>query len=205
MSAQQLPAFFDQVPRIRVRDPLADWLGAAVGGVIEYGYADAVRLAGHSCPTVASAYWLCVRALNALYPDTLPVRGQVQVSLRDPVEAGTMGVVAGVASLITGAASAGGFKGIGGQFVRRDLLTFDALISTDLRFMRADTGAAVCAQAHLKQVPADARLAPLMQQCLSGQASSDDHAEFAHLWQDRVRRILLEHAYDDAVFEIEPA
>lgn len=31
-------------------DPLAEFLGAAEGGLIEYGYADAVKLAGHSCP-----------------------------------------------------------------------------------------------------------------------------------------------------------
>ena len=52
------PAFFEQVPGITVHDPLADLLGAAQGGLVHYGYADAVRLAGHSCPTVASAYWL---------------------------------------------------------------------------------------------------------------------------------------------------
>lgn len=50
------PEFFDTTPRIIVRDPLARFPGAADGGVIEYGYADVVRLAGHSCPTVASAY-----------------------------------------------------------------------------------------------------------------------------------------------------
>ena len=56
MSTERFPAFFDQVPRLVVRDPLADFLGAAEGGVLDYGYADAVRMAGHSCPTVASAY-----------------------------------------------------------------------------------------------------------------------------------------------------
>ena len=39
-----------------MRDPLARFLGAAEDGVIEYTYADTVKLAGHSCPTVASAY-----------------------------------------------------------------------------------------------------------------------------------------------------
>lgn len=49
----QLPAFFDEVPAIVVTDPLAETLGAAEGGLIEYRYVDAVKLAGHSCPTVA--------------------------------------------------------------------------------------------------------------------------------------------------------
>ncbi|SBT03218.1 hypothetical protein ACCAA_10140 [Candidatus Accumulibacter aalborgensis] len=49
------PEFFDSAPRIAVRDPLARFLGAAAEGIIEYAYSDAVKLAGHSCPTVASA------------------------------------------------------------------------------------------------------------------------------------------------------
>jgi hypothetical protein len=55
------PAFFDQAPVLRLHDPLAQLLGAATDGVIEYRYADAVRVAGHSCPTVAGA-WLCACA-----------------------------------------------------------------------------------------------------------------------------------------------
>ena len=47
------PEFFKQVPDITLADPLADFLGAAEGGLLRYGYADAVKLAGHSCPTVA--------------------------------------------------------------------------------------------------------------------------------------------------------
>ena len=77
------PAFFEQVPGITVHDPLADLLGAAQGGLVHYGYADAVRLAGHSCPTVASAYWLGVRALRALYGEAVPQRGAVAVELRE--------------------------------------------------------------------------------------------------------------------------
>ena len=52
------PESFDAAPRISVRDPLGRFLGAADDGATEYAYADAVKLAGHSCPTVASAYRL---------------------------------------------------------------------------------------------------------------------------------------------------
>ena len=106
MAASTFAPFFEQVPGIRLRDPLAQWLGAAQGGVIDYSYADAVRLAGHSCPTVASAYWLCVRSLQTLYPDTLPVRGQIEVQLREALDEGTTGVVASVVTLhdLTGVA-----------------------------------------------------------------------------------------------------
>ena len=75
-----LPAFYSHAPRVLVRDPLAELLGAADGGLIEYGYADAVRLAGHSCPTVAGAYLMARAGLRTLYPDTLPERGGVVVT-----------------------------------------------------------------------------------------------------------------------------
>ncbi len=202
MAASTFAPFFEQVPGIRLRDPLAQWLGAAQGGVIDYSYADAVRLAGHSCPTVASAYWLCVRSLQTLYPDTLPVRGQIEVQLREALDEGTTGVVASVVTLLTGAAGEGGFKGIAGQFVRRHRLSFGAPIAAELCFTRIDTGARVLAQADLKNVPADPRAPALMQRCIRGEVSEAEHAEFAQLWQDRVRRLLLEHAHDDAVFKI---
>ncbi|MDO9198298.1 hypothetical protein [Rhodoferax sp.] len=199
------PDFFDQVPRITLRDPLAELLGSATGGLLSYGYADAVRLAGHSCPTVAQAYWLGVRAVKALYGDGMPVRGNIQVSLRDPLEAGTTGVTASVLGLLTGAASDGGFAGLGGQFVRRGLLQFDADIETELRFSRTDTGQAVLAQGRAHSVPGDPQTMRLMQLCLSGQATDEQRALFGQLWQARVRSILLDHAWDDAVFSVRPA
>lgn len=61
------PSFFTEIPPIVVHDRLAEFLGAADGGVIEYRYADAVKLAGHSCPTVAGAFLLARRALASLY------------------------------------------------------------------------------------------------------------------------------------------
>lgn len=199
------PDFFDQVPRITLRDPLAELLGSATGGLLSYGYADAVRLAGHSCPTVAQAYWLGVRAVKALYGDEMPVRGNIQVSLRDPLAAGTTGVTASVLGLLTGAASGGGFAGLGGQFVRRGLLQFDADIETELRFNRTDTGQAVLAQGRAHSVPGDPHTMRLMQLCLSGQATDEQRTAFGQLWQARVRSILLDHAWDDTVFNIRPA
>ena len=55
MSSARFPAFFDQVPRLVVRDPLADFLGAAEGGVLDYGYADAVRTGQPCCAGVVTA------------------------------------------------------------------------------------------------------------------------------------------------------
>ena len=52
----------DHAPAIAVYDALAAFLGACDDGLITYRYIDAVRLAGHSCPTVAGAYLMTRRA-----------------------------------------------------------------------------------------------------------------------------------------------
>lgn len=147
------PEFFARVPTITLRDPLADLLGAAEGGLIEYHFADAVRLAGHSCPTVAGAWLMTVRALRALYGDEIPERGNIAVALRENIDSGVAGVIASVAGLLTGAAGEGGFKGLGGRYSRRNLLQFGVAGSSGMSFMRRDTNVAVDCELHLESVP----------------------------------------------------
>jgi len=197
-----LPDFYREVPRLRMRDPLADFLGAAEGGVLDYGYEDAVKLAGHSCPTVASAYALGCHALAALYPGELPERGGVRIDFAEPVDAGVTGVIASVLTLLTGAAQQGGFKGIGGRFVRRDLQAFAQHQPLALRFTRSDTGATLDAAAELAHVPPHAEMSELMRRCMRGQADAAETARFRAHWQDRVARILLEHWDDAEVFHL---
>lgn len=195
------PAFFDDVAGLTVFDPLAAFLGSTDDGLLHYRYADAVRLAGHSCPTVASAYWLARGAMMRLWAGETPVRGQVAVRLAGTVDAGTTGVVASVVTLLTGAAGDGGFAGISGQFVRRHLLEFGHTDQDlELAFTRTDTGTCVLAQAHVQRVRADPRTPALLPQALLPDASPTLRREFATLWQDRVRRLLLEHGDDSDVF-----
>ena len=104
----QAPAFFDEVPSIVMFDALAQTLGAAQDGLIEYCYLDAVKLAGHSCPTVAGAWLMTRTALARLYPGETPHRGEVRVAMREAQDVGVVGVIASVAGLITGAAGNGG-------------------------------------------------------------------------------------------------
>ncbi len=191
------PAFFQEIPAITSRDPLADLLGAAVDGLIEYRYADAVKLAGHSCPTVAGAWLMARRGLAALYGEEPPERGGIRVELRAAQNAGTAGVVGNVLSLITGAAGEGGFKGLGGNHARRDLLRFGVELPAELRLTRLDTGASVLLDYHPEAVPTDPEMAQLMARVVGGVADPWERIEFSQLWQDRVRRILLEHG-DDA-------
>lgn len=192
------PAFYSDVPTITLRDSLADFLGAAEGGILRYTYSDAVHLAGHSCGVVATA-WLMARAgLAALYGDGLPERGGVEVHLRDAQKHGTIGVTAAVLGLVTGAAGPGGFHGIGAthRFARRDLMVFDAGIEAPVALRRSDTGAGVLIEGNHQVVPMDDELKGLFARAVSGEAAPDEQIRFAILWQDRVRSLLLEHAND---------
>jgi len=198
------PDFFDAVPKIELYDPLAEFLGATEKGVLQYGYVDAVKLAGHSCPTVAAAYWSTCKALAALYPDTLPVRGEIRVEFSDDITTGVTGVIANVVSLLTGAMAENGFKGIGGHFDRRDHLFFSAGISDEMRFTRLDNNMAVRVESNLQHVPGSPRVPTLMASCIRNTANKEEVAEFRQLWQERVRRILLEYRDDPAVFVVTP-
>jgi len=156
------PDYFDAAPVITLYDPLAEFLGAVEGGVMQNRYLDVVKLSGHSCPTVACAFLMTRAALYALYAEKLPVRGEICVDFRDTQTEGTTGVVANVLALITGAAGPGGFKGIGGRYHRNGLLGFSAHIDGEILLTRTDTGAAVEVSANPERIPADSRLAKLL-------------------------------------------
>jgi hypothetical protein len=198
----KLPDYFDRVPKLRVHDPLAELLGCADRGEMEYGYADAVRLTGHSCPTVAAAYWLSWLSLAQLYPDGLPERGGIRVEFQDGARSGSTGVVATVVQLLTGAAGSTGFKGIGGRFNRAGLIRFSPDLLLTLRFVRLDTGEAVDAAADLSLVPPDPALEPLLARCVEGVAAAQERRRLAHLWHERVQRLLFDHADDPGVYVI---
>lgn len=201
-SRNAFPDFFAAAPTIRLRDPLADFLGAAADGVLEYRYTDVVKLAGHSCPTVASAYLMTRAALAALYPGALAERGGVRVDLPLPAHEGVSGVMGNVISYLTGAAGDGGFHGIGSRFDRRDLLSWGVDVNGQARFARCDTGERVCVTARTERVPGDPRLRDLLPRCLAGTATPQESALFRTLWQDRVRRLLTGHADDPQVIVV---
>ncbi|HTM28314.1 MAG TPA: hypothetical protein VL097_03045 [Rhodanobacter sp.] len=197
------PAFYDAAPRITMRDPLADFLGAAEDGLMEYTYLDAVHLAGHSCPTVAGAYLLARAALKALYPEQPAERGAIEVYMPGPEDEGVNGVIAQVLTLITGAAADNGFHGIGGHFVRQSLLSYaDTARSGDIQFTRRDNGKSVCVQLDLGSVPPAPNLRALLIAALSDSATAAQRKDFADAWQGRVQRLLLEHADDPAVLRL---
>ena len=198
-----LPAFFSAAPGIVLRDPLAELLGAAEGGLIEYGSADAVRLAGHSCPTVAGAYLMARAALRALYPDAVPERGSVVVTMSMAEEEGTTGVIAQVFTLLTGAAGNNGFHGIGGHHARHGLLRYGSNdLSCIAGFCRSDTGDTVYVSMDLSSVSPAPQMRMLMGRALAADATDAERAAFASVWQDRVRKLLLQHAEDARVIKV---
>jgi hypothetical protein len=183
------PSFFDQIPTITLRDPLAKFLGAVDDGFIRYSYPEVVKLTGHSCPTVAGAYLMTLKGLKQIYGDEVPERGAIQVEFRDSQQNGVTGVIANVVSFITGATTDNGFKGLGGNYDRRDLLFFEQPIDGVMRFQRLDTGAQATVNYNSGVVPASPEMMPALQQAMAPSASTQQKAQFAGIWQDRVRRI----------------
>ncbi len=198
------PSFFAQAPRLKVRDPLAAFLGASEDGILDYSYEDAVRLAGHSCPAVAGAYLMVINGLSYLYEDELPERGGVEVLMRDEHDQGTTGVLASVVTLLTGATAESGFQGIGPahRFARRDLLRFGADIEGVMALRRRDTGQGVVVDIDTGAVPHAEEMAAVMPRAVSGQADEAGLSSFAALWQDRVRRMLIDHADDPKLIHL---
>jgi hypothetical protein len=204
-AVMKYPEFFEKIPKISLYDPLAEFLGAVEDGILQYAYPDAVKLAGHSCPTVASAYWSTYKALSALYPESIPLRGGIQVAFSQSSTSGVTGVIANVVSMLTGAMSDNGFKGIGGRFDRRNLLFFPMEMQGEIRYTRLDTSQTVQLTTNLQPVPASPRLPGLMSRCIADTATPVEIAEFRQLWQERVRSILLDHGDDPEVFVITKA
>ncbi|MGH8326830.1 MAG: hypothetical protein ACRET2_08725 [Steroidobacteraceae bacterium] len=199
----RFPEFFAAAPVLRLYDPLAEFLGAEANGMLEYRYVDMVRLAGHSCPTVASAFLSVRAALLALYGQRVPERGRLLVEMRDEADDGVTGVIAAVAGAITGAAGPGGFAGIAGRFVRCGLLRFGASTPALMRLTRTDEGTAVEVEPHLERVPGDPHMGELLRSCATDVADEATRSRFRELWQARVRALLLEHADDPEVFEVQ--
>ncbi len=198
----QYPLFFECVESIVLRDPLSAVLGAFENGQIEYTYLDVVKSAGHSCPTVAGAYLMTWKALDALYPDCTPVRGEIKVAFKESESDGVAGVIGNVIAHITGATQRSGFKGLGGKFARHSLMSFGEDIFSSARFTRVDTGKSVDVFYDPSSVLPASTMAPLMQKVLSGTASETERKEFGRLWQERVEKILCNFNDDEAVVKV---
>ena len=107
--------FLKEVAPIRFKEPFAETLGAFTkkDAVVEYALTDVVKLAGHVCPTTVGAYLCCQKALKKLYPNEIPVRGDITITIHGEPHEGVYGVISQIFSFLTGAAPNTGFKGLG--------------------------------------------------------------------------------------------
>lgn len=196
------PEFFDQVQPIKLFDPLSAVLGTFENGEIEFSYLEVVKASGHSCPTVAGAYLMTRKALEALYPDTLPVRGQIEVVFREHSEEGVAGVIGNVISQVTGATERSGFKGLKGKFARHGLMHFGSDIEASARFTRRDNSASVDLYYYPEKVPPQPRQKEFMECIMQDEASPEEKREFGRLWQERVKKVLIDNASNDEVIRV---
>jgi len=187
------PKFYDDVESITLYDPLSDFLGSFDNGEIKFKYLNVVKNAGHSCPTVAGAYLMTLKALKSLYPNELPVRGEIKVEFKESETEGVAGVIANVITNITGATEKSGFKGIGGNFARHSLMNFNANITSSAKFTRTDNQKSVDVTYDPSNIGGNPKMQPLMQKIMQNRATDEERKEFGEIWQDRVKRILIDN------------
>jgi len=197
------PAFYDKVERIKLQDSLSNFLGAFEDGKLEITYLDCVKLAGHSCPTVAGAYLMAIEGLKALYKEELPQRGMIKVSMREDEAQGVTGVICNVISYIAGANGVGGFKGLNGKYSRNNLVSYNIPMSGEVKLTRLDTNKSVTLYYNSSLIPADPMMQPLMGKSMQGLASENEKKEFGKLWQQRVENILLSTELREKIITVE--
>jgi hypothetical protein len=183
------PEFFNRIESITLQDELANFLGVAQEGILEFNYIDIVKSAGHSCPTVLGAYLMTKEALKALYKEELPKRGEIKVLYKESSTDGVAGVIANVMTNILGATTNFGFKGIAGNFDRRHLMFFEQDINSNVRFIRRDTKQSVDVYYDASVIIPHEEMPSLMQKCMSKTATKEEQEKFGQLWQKRVEDI----------------
>jgi hypothetical protein len=173
----QYPGFFDTIAPIILHDELSKTLGTFENGIVEFNYLDIVKMAGHSCATVAGAYLCTAEGLRELYDGLTPKRGEIGVWFKENVTDGVAGVIGSVIANITGATTDYGFKGLGGgKYSRVDLMRYNQPIDSSVRFVRLDSGEFV-------DVSYDPSAIPMTQPA--------NQEEFGKLWQERVHQIFI--------------
>lgn len=196
---------YDEIAPIEIRDPVAEALAVLdPGDPFVVTYADAVKAAGHSCPTAAGAFRIAQTGLDALYPDEHPVRGDVEVFAGGPKEDATYGVMSRVISYITGASEVDGFGGlVGGHGGRKHTLTFGDFEATEptFAFRRTDTNDAVEVTYHIGDVPDAGAATRYLPRLVEENATDDEREAFRNAWHARVQAVLT----DDELFTVREA
>jgi hypothetical protein len=184
-----------------MRDPLAVALGAVeVNEIIHYTYTDCVKVAGHACASVSSAYMMTKLALKELYGSQTPVRGEIAVRLAGGRDEGAIGPIGQVIQFLTGAATETGFKGLGGRYVRANKFKYDEKMKDEVpgplvaEYTRLDNGSKVVVIADPSVLPMtqeEMEGAQMMPKTVTGQATAEEREMFFKFWQGKNKKILL--------------
>jgi hypothetical protein len=194
--------FFEKVEPIAMLDPLASVLGAVDDKEpIYYTYSDCVKVAGHACASVSSAFQMTKTALRALYGNETPVRGGITVKFGGDRTSGANGPIGQVIQFLTGAAIETGFHGLAGKYSRADKFSYDEELGEEYpdglaaSFTRDDTKKTVVVVANPSAIPLtpeERAGAAHMQDVVAGKASAEEREKFFAFWQGKNRKILLE-------------
>ena len=181
----EYPQYFNNIEHIQLKDELSQFLGTNKDGIIDISYLEIVKMAGHSCATVAGAYLMAKEGLKALYGKETPKRGEIKIELSGTLEDNT-GVVALVLSNITGATDNMGFTGIMGKYSRRNLLFYGVNINTNVRLTRLDTNKSIeiIYNPHKVVSPGE-----IMQSAIGPNATAESKSAFGENWQKMVQTI----------------
>lgn len=185
------PSMFPEQPVIRLYDPLGDLLGAG-NGIFTYTYDDVAKLSGHACPTVAGGFLLVKRALEELWGNEMPQRGDIKVTVYGAQDEGTNGPISQVFTQLTGAAASNGFHGLGGQFARDGLLQFQPNGNPGFRFERISTGDVVTLIYDPSGISAAPTMGDDLGRILGGYGNEEVMNRFRNAWRDRVLAILAD-------------
>jgi len=190
------------VEPIAMLDPLASVLGAVDDKEpIYYTYSDCVKVAGHACASVSSAFQMTKTALRALYGNETPVRGGITVKFGGDRTSGANGPIGQVIQFLTGAAIETGFHGLAGKYSRADKFSYDEELGEEYpdglaaSFTRDDTKKTVVVVANPSAIPLtpeERAGAAHMQDVVAGKASTEEREKFFAFWQGKNRKILLE-------------
>lgn len=193
--------FFKEIPSIKLKEPLAEALGAVKGeAVFEYSFSDVVKFAGHACPTVTGAYLITLEGLKALYKNEIPVRGEIAVTTRGGREEAAYGPLSQVISYITGAAPETGFKGLMFKYKRQNLLKFNPESGRKpylVCFKDVNTGKQVEVEYSPEKIPpkeSDSKISELFEKAIWNGATSTEQKAFKDAWIGKVKRILIDRS-----------
>jgi len=192
--------FYSEIEPIAMRDPLSSILGAIDDDEpIYYSYQDCIKVAGHACASISTAFQMTKLALKELYNEDIPVRGDLEVKFAGGRETGANGPIGQVIQFLTGAAIETGFHGLGGKYSRANLFKYDENLESGsglkVEFKRIDTGEQVIVQANPSMIPLsreEQSYSEYMPDVIHGNASNEEQEKFYLFWQGKNRKILLE-------------